>query len=113
MTVQKFGTDPHKLARLDDPDTSHEAARHVNTAKWERRVYVAVCKHKKSGATQDQIIEMIQGRFGSVPYSTVTARFKALADKKLIKYTGEKRKGNSGRMSRIRVAAKYYQGEES
>jgi hypothetical protein len=104
----KFGTDPRKLARRHDPSTSHEAAGHVNTARWEKRVYIAVCKHKTNGATQDQIIDMIHNRFGSVPYSTVTARFKALQDKKLITYTGEKRKGKSGRLSRVRVASKYF-----
>lgn len=103
-----FGTDPKKLARRHDPDTSHEAAHAVKTAKWERRVYKAIKKHGEQGATQDQIIDMICARFGSVPYSTITARFKALEEKRLIFYTGDKRKGKSGRMSRVRVAKKYY-----
>lgn len=103
----KFGTDPHTLARRADPETSHAAAHAVKTATWEKRVYIAIRKHGWEGATQDQVIDMIQDRFGSIPYSTITARFKALEDKKLIFYTGEKRKGKSGRESRVRIAKKY------
>lgn len=107
---KNFGTDPNKLARRDDPDTSHSAASAVNTPKWEKLVYIAIKKHGPEGATQDQIIDMICERFGAVPYSTITARFKALEEKKLIFYTDEKRKGKSGRMSRVRVAKKFYKG---
>ena len=32
-----FGTDPYKLVRKVDPHTSKDAARGVNTARWEKR----------------------------------------------------------------------------
>jgi hypothetical protein len=104
-----FGTDPHKLVRPQDPDTSHEAAHAVNNAAWARRVLHAVARYRTLGCTQDQIIDDIHAKFGDdVPYSTITARFKQLHDKRMIAYTGERRKGHSGRSSMVRVARGFY-----
>lgn len=100
------GTDPKTLARTKDPRTSKEAARSTNTARWERRVLNAIAKFGKNGAIQDDILRSMRAEFGQLPYSTVTARFKALSDKGLIEYTGKKRKGDSGRESRVRRIVK-------
>lgn len=103
----KAGTDPHKLARNEDPSTSHEAAHATDTARWEKAVYDAIVSFGTAGCIQDDVLRYIETHVGSVPYSTVTARFKALEEKGLIKYTGEKRKGRSGRQSRIRIATRF------
>ena len=101
-----FGTDPHRLARVGDPATSHAAANETNTAKWERIVYDAIASFGERGCIQDDVIQRVYTNYGLVPYSTITARFKALEEKKMISYTGEKRKGISGRQSRVRRANK-------
>jgi hypothetical protein len=103
-----FGTDPKKLARAGDPSTSHAAARGVNTARWEERVLDIIKGFRERGCTQDEVIDAIHYKFGSVPYSTITARFKALQDKELITYKSKKRKGKSGRLSRVRVATEFF-----
>lgn len=97
----QFGTDAHKLARTEDPDTSHAAAKSVDTTKLEEMVYIAISSFGAAGCIQDDVL----ARFPGYPYSSVTARFKALLDKKLIVDTGERRAGRSGRGQRIlRVA---------
>lgn len=98
-----FGTEPHKLVRTEDPGTSHAAARSVDTGRWEQRVLETI-QSFPNGCIQDDVLNSLTRRFGQLPYSTVTARFKALETKGLITYTGEKRKGNSGRPSRVRRA---------
>jgi hypothetical protein len=108
MFDMPFGTDPKKLARTGDPSTSHAAARATNTAKWEQIVLEAIRSFGTRGATQDEIIDWVHEKYGWQPYSTVTARFKALEEKGYIIYTGETRKSKSGRQSRVRVAAEYY-----
>ena len=99
-----FGTDPYKLVRKADPHTSKDAARGVNTARWEKRVLEIVERYGERGCIQDDVLRDIARIYGYVSYSTVTARFKALEEKNLIYYTSEKRKGSSNRMSRVRVA---------
>jgi len=99
-----FGTDSYKLARKVDPDTSKDAARGVDTARWEKRVLGVIAGYGKRGCIQDDVLRDIAGTYGYVSYSTVTARFKGLEEKNLIYYTGEKRKSSSNRMSRVRVA---------
>lgn len=102
----ELNTPPHKLYHANSPDTSKEAAYAVDTNKWEEIVYQAICSFRGRGCIQDEVIEKIAESYGAVPYSTVTARFKALEEAGLITYRG-KRKGNSGRFSRVRVATKW------
>jgi hypothetical protein len=104
MTI--FGTDAYKLARKKDPDTSRDAAEAVDTARWEKRVLDIIKSYEGLGCIQDDVLQDISRIYGYVSYSTVTARFKGLEEKNLIYYTGEKRKGSSNRMSRVRVAYK-------
>lgn len=54
----------------------------------------------RQGAISDEVRDSLQG----LSYSSVTARYKALAEKGMIVYTGERRKGNSGRGQRVMVA---------
>lgn len=103
--MKRYGTDPHKLVRETDPATSNIAAHSVDSKTWEQKVYQAIRDHGPEGAIQDQIIDTINTRYGHIPYSTITARFKALEEKGYIKYRSSTRKGHSGKPSRIRVAA--------
>lgn len=99
-----FGTDPKKLARRHDPHTSKAAAHATDTGRWERRVLDVIKEYGWRGCTQSEVLARISELYGTVSYSTVTARFKALEEKGLIEYTGETRKGDSGRQSRVRRA---------
>ena len=90
-----FGTDPSKLVRKNDPVTSHEAAQAVDTIKIEQIVYEAI-KSFPDGCISDEILE----KFPQYPYSSITARYKALLDKDLIEIVGT-RIGRSGKKQRI------------
>ena len=95
----QFGTDPSKLHRLDSPDTSKAAAYSVDTSKLERHVLIIISSFGARGCISDEV-RSHPHMFG-LPYSSVTARYKALMDKKLIVDTGERRKGQSGRGMRV------------
>lgn len=97
---QEFGTSPRKLVRTNDPETSHEAAGKVDTTILERMVYNAIVGYGNHGCISDDVQQI----FSHLPYSSVTARYKALSEKGLIIYTGEKRPGRSGRSQRVMVA---------
>ena len=90
-----FGTEPFKLARLNDPTTSHEAAQAVDSTKLEKMVYEAI-KSFPDGCISDQILDM----YPNYPYSSITARYRALLDKGFIEVSGVKR-GRFGRNQRV------------
>ena len=90
-----FGTEPFKLARLNDPTTSHEAAQAVDSTKLEKMVYEAIKSHP-DGCISDNILDM----FPNYPYSSITARYRALLDKGFIEVSGVKR-GRFGRNQRV------------
>lgn len=92
-----FGTHAKKLVRKDDPDTSHQAAQKVDTTRLEQLVYEAIKSFGSNGCISDQIL----GMFPHLPYSSVTARYKALMQKGMIEDTGERRYGRSGRPQRV------------
>ena len=94
--VEKFfGSPAFKLVRKEDPTTSHQAAQAVDTTKLESLVYEAIKSHP-DGCISDEILEM----YPNYPYSSITARYRALLDKDLIEVTGVKR-GKFGRNQRI------------
>jgi hypothetical protein len=93
-----FGTAPFKLVRNQDPTTSHQAAQAVDTTKLESLVYEAI-KGFPDGCISDEILEM----YPNYPYSSITARYRALLDKDLIEVTGVKR-GRFGRNQRVMKA---------
>jgi hypothetical protein len=90
-----FGTPAFKLARKEDPTTSHQAAQAVDTIKMEQIVYEAI-KGFPEGCISDEVLEM----FPEHPYSSITARYRALLDKDLIEITGT-RIGRSGKKQRV------------
>lgn len=87
----QFGTIYKKLVRKNDPLTSHEAAVHVDTTKLEQLVYDTIASFP-DGCIQDEVLQVLP----FLPYSSVTARFKALKDKGYVEVIGT-RKGRSGR----------------
>jgi hypothetical protein len=93
-----FGTPAFKLARREDPVTSHQAANLVNSTKLEQMVYEAI-KSFPDGCISDEILE----KYPQYPYSSITARYRALLDKGLIEVSGVKR-GRFGRNQRIMKA---------
>jgi hypothetical protein len=95
-----FGTPAFKLARREDPTTSHQAAQAVDSTKLESLVYEAI-KGFPDGCISDEILEM----YPNYPYSSITARYRALLDKGFIEVTGVKR-GKFGRNQRIMRATK-------
>ena len=95
-----FGTPAFKLVRKEDPVTSHEASEAVDTTKLEKIVYEAI-KSFPEGCISDQILEM----YPQYPYSSITARYRALLDKGFIEITGT-RVGRSGKKQRIMKASK-------
>jgi hypothetical protein len=95
-----FGTAAFKLARREDPTTSHQAAQAVDTTKLETLVYEAIKSHP-DGCISDEILAM----YPNYPYSSITARYRALLDKGFIEVSGVKR-GKFGRNQRVMRAAK-------
>ena len=93
-----FGTEAFKLVRKEDPATSHQAAQLVNSTKLEQMVYEAI-KSFPDGCISDEILE----KYPQYPYSSITARYRALLDKGLIEVSGVKR-GRFGRNQRIMKA---------
>jgi hypothetical protein len=87
------------LFRKNDPQTSFEAAEKVDTSRLEKLVYEAIKGFGEAGCISDQILEM----FPSMPYSSITERYKALLDKGFIQINGT-RLGKSGRQQRVMVA---------
>ena len=104
--MKDFGTPSYKLRRNVDPDTSHGAARRVDTTRLEGIVYQIIVDHGEHGCIADDVLEIAQGEYGIKSYSSVTARFKALAEKGWIDYSGERRPGRSGRAQRVMVKAR-------
>ena len=93
-----FGSPAFKLVRKEDPTTSHQAAQVVDTTKLEQMVYEAIKSHPE-GCISDEILEM----YPNYPYSSITARYRALLDKGFIEVTGVRR-GKFGRNQRIMKA---------
>lgn len=99
-------TESYELYRKDSPSTSVEAAESIEPNRLEKLVLYAIrslgWNHEK-GCISDEVIRYMASHHGINRYSTVTARYAALYRKGLIDYTGEKRKGDSGRNQRVMI----------
>lgn len=84
-----FGTEPHKLHRKDSGNTSIEAANKVDSTSWEEKVFNFISSKGKKGCTQNEVVYHYKDK-----RSTVSARFAALKEKKLILDTGLIRNGS-------------------
>ena len=87
------------LVRRDAPSTSVEAAKSINVNELENKVLATIKTFGRHGCISDDVLKILN----YLPYSSVTARYCSLNRKNLIKYTGESRKGNSGRGQRVMV----------
>jgi len=85
-------TASYKLYRKGDPDTSREAAENIPTSRLET-IVLAVIARFPEGVISDDVRRICADEF-------ITARYKALKEKGLIKCIG-KRVGKSGRYQRI------------
>ena len=92
-----FGTEPRKLVRRFAPKTSVDAACKIDTTAGERRVYETIASFGVKGCISDEVLE----KNPECAYSTITARYKSLEEKKLIYYAGDTRTGRSGRDQRV------------
>ena len=93
-----FGSEPKMMVRTTDPDTSMDAAEKVDSTTLEQQVYEVIAKYP-NGCISDEILEM----YPNYPYSSITARYRALLDKGFIEVTGVKR-GKFGRNQRVMKA---------
>ena len=94
---KSFGTEPYKLVRSNDPETSVEAACGIDTTDLERKVYEVVASFGRNGC----IANDVEARLLSHASHTITPRFRPLLNKGLIEETGEKRVGIYGRNQRV------------
>lgn len=99
---KNFGTDPKKLVRRGDPDTSVIAACSVDTASLEQAVFSIVKDFGRAGCIADQVL----AKFPPTRSQSIHPRFSALIRKGLIEDTGERRSGNTGRPQRVIRAKK-------
>lgn len=91
-----YGTEPWKLARTDGPQTSKDAADAVDSSRLEKLVHKTIA-HYPGGCIAAEVLSDLAG----LPYSSVTARFKALTDKGFISCGPDTRPGPSGRQQRV------------
>lgn len=92
-----FGTPPKFLYRKEGPDTSRESAEQVDSTRLERLVFETIRSFGQQGCISDEVRDRNPG----YPYSSITARYKALLSKGYIIDTGERRIGKSGRKMRV------------
>jgi hypothetical protein len=93
----------YKMVRRDAPDTSIEAAESLDVTRLENLV-LGVISSFPDGCISDEVRRVCEEKHQLNNYSSVTARYKSLAEKGLIFYTGEKRRGDSGRNMRVMIA---------
>ena len=96
MLEHMFGTLPKFLMRRDAVETSKVAAHRVDSKTMEQVVYEAIKAHP-DGIISDEVLALFPDR----PYSSITARYRALLTKGLIEDTGLTKPGKSGKPQRI------------
>lgn len=103
--INLYDTPAYKLVRNDDPSTSHDAAEKLDVGRMELIVLNAIKSFGRDGCISDQV----QDALPQHRYSTVTARYKSLKEKNLIKVDSRKKKGASGRYQLVMWASEYYE----
>jgi predicted ArsR family transcriptional regulator len=89
------------LHRLNDPETSIDAANSVKVPKLEQIVFDWLKNQGEVGGTTEEIANALQ-----LSRVTISPRMKPLKDKKLIQESELRRKGISGRYSIVWIVAK-------
>ena len=103
-------TNPKTLHRAVGPDTSKEAAYSIHVSKMEQVVLNTILAYGSRGCISDEIQEALSAT--KYAYSTITARYKALKDKGLVKVDKRTMKGRSGRQQQLMWATNFYEPEE-
>jgi hypothetical protein len=103
-----FDTPAYKLVRKHDPETSHESAQSVDVNNMERIVLNIIQGFGASGCISDEVLDLVP----YLRYSTVTARYKQLKEKGLIKVDHRKRRAKSGRNQLMMWATEFYVEEQ-
>jgi hypothetical protein len=98
MLTHLFGTLPKFLHRREGPETSVIGAHSVDSKTLEKLVYEVIRSHPE-GCISDEVLGELKG----LPYGSITARYKALKTKMLIKVVGT-RTGRSGKPQGIMKA---------
>ena len=80
------------LARKSDPDTSKEAAAKVDVKKTEYLVLIAIRDSGSQGCIAAELPDLT-----GLPLNSASARTRPLANKGLIRDSGERRLGPNGR----------------
>jgi hypothetical protein len=99
-----FDTPAYKLARKNDPETSKQSAEQLDVNYWEKKVLETIKAFGEVGCISDDVLHAMS----EARYSTVTARYKQLKEKNLVKVDHRKRKADSGRQQFIMWATEYY-----
>jgi hypothetical protein len=89
-----FPPDGEAYARSYDPETSHEAARHVrkhSASAMEAKV-LRVLRAHPGGLTTHEIV-----RLTGIPWNTISPRLAPLVRKMMVRDSGKRRKGPTGR----------------
>jgi hypothetical protein len=97
----------HRLTRKGSPQTSFDAVPQQIT-NLETRVLAVIESYGRDGCIADEVLT----HFQTSPYSSVTARFKALVDTDQIVISGT-RHGLSGKPQRIMKAKKFDTTDEA
>ena len=111
LQASLFGTEPHKLSRTADPQTSRDAAHSIDTTRLEELVYDTIRGAGPRGIISDEVRGALSGR--DLSYSSVRARYAALREKGLVEYSGYKRPGKSGRGQNVMVATSWRAEDET
>jgi len=96
-----FGTEPFKLVRTTDPDTSMDAAEKIDSTTLEQQVYEVIAMYP-NGCISDEILEHFPDR----GVQTISPRYAPLIRKGFIEDTGERRKSITGHSQRVLKAIK-------
>jgi len=83
-------TDPHKMVRTTDPETSRAAARKVQSGELKKFVFARIAETKMVGITMAEVAE----RNPQHSINTVSPRGKPLEEEGLIFYMGDRRDGS-------------------
>jgi hypothetical protein len=91
-----FGTEPFKMVRKEDPDTSKDASEKVDSTKLEQLVYEVIAKYP-NGCIADEVMTHFPNR----GVQTISPRYAPLIRKGFIEDTGERRKSVTGHSQRV------------
>ena len=98
-----FDTPVHKLHRKDAPQTSIDAAKGLDVSARERLVLDSIIQSGQAGMT----IKELGRKHPDVPYTTLSARPKALEEKHFIYYLGDTREGSRVMRQKSKTSPKY------